>query len=85
MIEGYSPFLQAALGTLFTWGLTALGSALVFVFKSSRVCITTAKFSLSAAVSPNSLRSLQAAATNSTNWLYFRETFLMQVLDLQLG
>ncbi|KAF6032855.1 SLC39A11 [Bugula neritina] len=34
MIEGFSPFLQATLGTLLTWGLTALGAALVFVFHS---------------------------------------------------
>ncbi|XP_075701854.1 zinc transporter ZIP11 isoform X3 [Rhinoderma darwinii] len=32
MIEGYSPVVQSLLGTLFTWGLTAAGSALVFVF-----------------------------------------------------
>ena len=31
MIEGYSPVMQALLGTLFTWGVTALGSAMVFV------------------------------------------------------
>lgn len=29
MIEGYSPVAQAFLGTLFTWGVTALGAALV--------------------------------------------------------
>lgn len=34
MIVGYSPVAQALLGTLLTWGLTAAGSALVFVFKS---------------------------------------------------
>lgn len=34
MIVGYSPVTQALLGTLLTWGLTAAGSALVFVFKS---------------------------------------------------
>lgn len=32
MIAGYGPVLQAFLGTLFTWALTALGAALVFVF-----------------------------------------------------
>ncbi|XP_051926491.1 zinc transporter ZIP11-like isoform X5 [Hippocampus zosterae] len=32
MIEGYSPVAQALLGTLFTWGLTAAGAAMVFVF-----------------------------------------------------
>lgn len=31
------PVLQALLGTLFTWGLTAAGSALVFVFQSGQV------------------------------------------------
>ncbi|GLD54292.1 zinc transporter ZIP11-like isoform X1, partial [Lates japonicus] len=34
MLEGYSPVTQALLGTLFTWGLTAAGAALVFVFSS---------------------------------------------------
>jgi len=37
MKEGVSPILQAALGTLFTWGLTAAGSALVFVFSGAQV------------------------------------------------
>lgn len=37
MIEGIHPMLQTFLGTLFTWGLTALGSALVFVFQSGQV------------------------------------------------
>lgn len=32
MIEGYSPLAQAVLGTLFTWFVTAAGSAMVFVF-----------------------------------------------------
>lgn len=36
MIAGYNPILQALLGTLFTWGLTAAGAALVFVFQSSQ-------------------------------------------------
>lgn len=31
MIEGQHPVLQALLGTLVTWGFTALGSAMVFV------------------------------------------------------
>lgn len=37
MLEGYSPMTQALLGTLFTWGLTAAGAALVFVFSSQQV------------------------------------------------
>lgn len=36
MIEGYSPVTQSLLGTLFTWGLTAAGSALVFVFSTGQ-------------------------------------------------
>jgi len=37
MREGVSPILQAAMGTLFTWGLTAAGSALVFIFNGAQV------------------------------------------------
>lgn len=37
MLEGYSSVTQALLGTLFTWGLTAAGAALVFVFSSRQV------------------------------------------------
>ncbi|XP_065419813.1 zinc transporter ZIP11 isoform X5 [Chrysemys picta bellii] len=36
MIQNCSPVVQALLGTLFTWGLTAAGSALVFVFSSGQ-------------------------------------------------
>lgn len=32
-LEGYSPIIQTLFGTLFTWGLTALGSAGVFLTK----------------------------------------------------
>ena len=35
MIEGVSPVAQALLGTLFTWGVTALGAALVFLVPPS--------------------------------------------------
>lgn len=41
MLEGYSPVTQALLGTLFTWGLTAAGAALVFVFSSRQVMSVT--------------------------------------------
>ncbi|XP_077184425.1 zinc transporter ZIP11 isoform X1 [Paroedura picta] len=36
MLLGYNPVLQALLGTFLTWGLTAAGSALVFVFSSGQ-------------------------------------------------
>lgn len=32
-LEGFSPVTQALFGTLFTWGVTALGAAMVFFFK----------------------------------------------------
>lgn len=32
-IEQYSPIIQALIGTLFTWGLTALGAGLIFFTK----------------------------------------------------
>lgn len=37
MIADVHPVFQAFLGTLFTWGLTAAGAALVFVFNSGQV------------------------------------------------
>ncbi|XP_059474943.1 zinc transporter ZIP11-like isoform X1 [Neocloeon triangulifer] len=36
MIEGYEPLTQAILGTLFTWGMTAAGAALVIFFHGSQ-------------------------------------------------
>lgn len=36
MIENAGSVLQTILGTLFTWGLTALGAGLVFVFQSGK-------------------------------------------------
>jgi len=35
MIPGYDPVLQALLASLFTWGVTALGAALVFVLPAN--------------------------------------------------
>ena len=37
MLSGYHPVLQALMGTLLTWGLTALGAALVLVFQGGQV------------------------------------------------
>ncbi|XP_034496922.1 zinc transporter ZIP11 isoform X4 [Ailuropoda melanoleuca] len=36
MLQGHSSVLQALLGTFFTWGLTAAGAALVFIFSSGQ-------------------------------------------------
>lgn len=50
MIEGIHPLFQAMLGTLFTWGVTAAGSALVFVFKSGQRKILDASLGFAAGV-----------------------------------
>ncbi|KAL0598177.1 Zinc transporter ZIP11 [Plecturocebus cupreus] len=36
MLQGHSFVFQALLGTFFTWGMTAAGAALVFVFSSGQ-------------------------------------------------
>lgn len=41
MLLGYGPVMQAFLGTLFTWFLTALGAALVIVINGSEVSDVT--------------------------------------------
>ncbi|XP_063749227.1 zinc transporter ZIP11-like isoform X2 [Eleginops maclovinus] len=50
MLEGYSPVRQALLGTLFTWGLTAAGAALVFVFSSRQKRILDGSLGFAAGV-----------------------------------
>ncbi|XP_058477317.1 zinc transporter ZIP11-like isoform X1 [Solea solea] len=50
MIEGFSPVTQALLGTLFTWGLTAAGAALVFVFSSRQKRILDGSLGFAAGV-----------------------------------
>lgn len=37
MLKDYSPIVQALLGTLFTWALTAAGAALVIVIRGKQV------------------------------------------------
>lgn len=37
MIQGYGPVTQALLGTLLTWGLTALGAAMVIFLRGNQV------------------------------------------------
>jgi len=39
MLSGCHPVLQSLMGTLLTWGLTAAGSALVFVFQGGQVSL----------------------------------------------
>ena len=37
MLSGLDPIWQSLLGTLFTWGLTAAGAGMVFVFQGGQV------------------------------------------------
>lgn len=41
MIENVDPLLQTALGTLFTWGLTAIGAGIVVLFDGTKVSSLT--------------------------------------------
>jgi len=50
MLPGYSPVVQAFLGTLFTWGLTAAGAALVFIFSSRQKRILDGSLGFAAGV-----------------------------------
>ena len=44
MLEGSHPVLQAFLGTLMTWGLTAAGAAMAFFIKGNQVSFTDTYF-----------------------------------------
>ena len=46
----FSPVVQALFGTLFTWGVTALGAALVFFFKSINKTVLNAMLGFAAGV-----------------------------------
>ncbi|KAG7267452.1 hypothetical protein CRUP_033407 [Coryphaenoides rupestris] len=59
MLPGYSPVTQALLGTLFTWGLTAAGAALVFIF-SSRQAMSLKHWPRSAPAGPWELSTVAA-------------------------
>ena len=49
-LEGTSPVVQALIATLFTWFITLLGSALVFLFKKINKNILDSMLSLSAGI-----------------------------------
>ncbi|XP_073774128.1 zinc transporter ZIP11 isoform X1 [Danio rerio] len=50
MFPGLSPLVQALLGTLFTWALTAAGAALVFIFSSRQKRILDGSLGFAAGV-----------------------------------
>lgn len=49
-LKQFSPVMQALIGTLFTWGVTALGAALVFFFKSIKKVVLNAMLGFAAGV-----------------------------------
>mgnify|MGYP003582721708 FL=1 len=49
-ISNFSPVIQALIATIFTWGITALGAALVFFFKSIRKDILNGMLGFAAGV-----------------------------------
>lgn len=95
MIDFYinsSIYLQVILATLLTWGVTALGAALVFFFKKVNETILDAMLGLSAGVMISaSFWSLlnpainQADALGMTSWLVVSAGFLIGGLLLILG
>ncbi|MDF2700853.1 MAG: zinc transporter, family, partial [Haloplasmataceae bacterium] len=48
--KNLDPVLQALIATLFTWSLTALGAALVFLFKTINKKVLTAMLGFAAGV-----------------------------------
>ncbi|XP_060520660.1 zinc transporter ZIP11 [Cylas formicarius] len=50
MLQGYSPVMQAFLGTLFTWGLTACGASLVIIIRGSQRKVLDASLGFAAGV-----------------------------------
>ncbi|XP_064478958.1 zinc transporter ZIP11-like [Ornithodoros turicata] len=86
MIPGVSPLAQAVLGTLFTWGLTAAGAALVFVLNSSRRAILDASLGFAAGVMlAASFWSLLAPAIEIAETNYGKYAFLPVAFGFLLG
>uniref|UniRef100_A0A2P2IC30 Zinc transporter ZIP11 n=2 Tax=Hirondellea gigas TaxID=1518452 RepID=A0A2P2IC30_9CRUS len=50
MIRGYSPVVQALLGTLMTWGLTAAGAGVVFFMKETKRTVLDASLGFAGGV-----------------------------------
>ncbi|XP_078483055.1 zinc transporter ZIP11-like [Ciona intestinalis] len=88
MIEGYSPITQAVFGTLFTWFLTAAGSALVFVFKPGQRKVLDGSLGFAAGVMlAASYWSLLAPAIEmaSNSELYGSHAYLPVALGFGFG
>ena len=48
--EQFSPVMQALIGTLFTWGVTALGAGMVFFFKTMRKAVLNGMLGFAAGI-----------------------------------
>lgn len=49
-MENYNPILLALIATLFTWGITALGAAVVFFFKDINKKVLNAMLGFAAGI-----------------------------------
>ena len=77
MIEGRDPVLQAFLGTLMTWGLTAAGAAMAFFIKGNQVSYI--EFVYLVAFTFSTPKSIDIIS--STLYTYFQR----KLLDASLG
>ncbi|XP_063097888.1 zinc transporter ZIP11-like isoform X7 [Cavia porcellus] len=72
MLQGHSTVFQALRGTFFTWGMTAAGAALVFVFSSGQRRILDGRLGFAAGVEYNMDMSLHKTKTHCIVYiLYF--------------
>ncbi|XP_063097883.1 uncharacterized protein LOC106026489 isoform X3 [Cavia porcellus] len=62
MLQGHSTVFQALRGTFFTWGMTAAGAALVFVFSSGQRRILDGRLGFAAGGSNLRLPACKAGA-----------------------
>ncbi|KAJ8922416.1 hypothetical protein NQ315_004362 [Exocentrus adspersus] len=82
MLEGYGPVMQAFLGTLFTWGLTAAGAALVLVIRGSQRKLLDASLGFAAGVmTAASFWSLLAPAIEQATFGFLLGSFFVYGAD----
>jgi zinc transporter ZupT len=73
MIAGLRPSVQSLLGTLFTWGLTAAGAGLVFIWSGGKRKVLDASLGFASGVS---------AIVKSNHDLFHSEDKMMDIYDL---
>ncbi len=90
----FSPVVQALFGTLFTWGVTALGAALVFFFKSINKAVLNAMLGFAAGAMicvvveeliPEAQRKEGGSSTDVATIGCMIGFTVMMVLDVALG